>query len=322
MNHRSNAPPAWTRFAIAATGGASGWMFCHPMDVVKTRMQLLRSTKNRWNAGPAAESTRRSSLGMFRDIWRVEGMRGMYSGLSAGITRQFTYTTARIGLYETIRETCAPLLGIDTSAAALGSGIGFAFKLASGLVAGATACVLCCPVEVALVRMQADANRPLMERRNYRNVVTALLSIVKREGIAGAYAGVGALVTRGAIVSMAQLATYDTAKAAYQQPPFGFNDGVLLHLCSGVTAGFVYCAVSLPIDNVKSRLMDQTVREDGTVAVSGIRDAFRQSVAADGVASLWRGFPAYFARGGGHTILMFLFVEQYRKMVNEYYGAG
>ena len=302
-------PPAWTKFAIAASSGASGWMFVHPMDVVKTRMQLLNASHGRWNAGGVVEKRPHiNSVKMFADIGRMEGIKGMYSGLSAAITRQFTYTTARIGLYELIRDAAAPTFGIDSSPASLGSGKGLVLKLGSGLSAGALACVMCCPIEVALVRMQADASKHASERRNYRNVFTALLDISRSEGASGLWRGVGALVSRGAIVSMTQLASYDQAKGIYKG--WGMEEGIHLHLASALTSGFLYCVVSLPIDTVKSRLMDSSAKE-GEVA-AGIRDTFRQVVADNGVMALWRGFPAYFARGGGHTVTMFLFMEQVR----------
>ena len=41
----------------------------------------------------------------------------------------------------------------------------------------------------------------------------------------------------------------------------------------------------------------------------------------EGPLSLWRGFPAYFARCGGHTVFMFLFLEQYRAMLRNYYDG-
>ena len=42
--------------------------------------------------------------------------------------------------------------------------------------------------------------------------------------------------------------------------------------------------------------------------------------AEEGVASLWRGFGPYFLRGGGHTVGMFLFLEQYTTLVKNYLG--
>jgi solute carrier family 25 oxoglutarate transporter 11 len=40
---------------------------------------------------------------------------------------------------------------------------------------------------------------------------------------------------------------------------------------------------------------------------------------AEGVASLWNGFLPYFARCGGHTVTMFLFLEQYKKAAALYW---
>lgn len=36
-------------------------------------------------------------------VYGESGMRGMYAGLSAAITRQCVYTTLRVGLYDWIR---------------------------------------------------------------------------------------------------------------------------------------------------------------------------------------------------------------------------
>ena len=38
----------------------------------------------------------------------------------------------------------------------------------------------------------------------------------------------------------------------------------------------------------------------------------------EGVVRLWKGFGAYFLRGGGHTVFMFLFYEQYKKMARKF----
>jgi hypothetical protein len=92
---------------------------------------------------------------------------------------------------------------------------------------------MCCPVEVALVRMQvrrtsgiqcvrskliarthalatfqADSSAALADRRNYKHVFDAIFRIVKEEGIAACWTGVSATVARGMVVSMTQLATY------------------------------------------------------------------------------------------------------------------
>eukprot|EP00928_Gymnodinium_smaydae_P007116 TRINITY_DN12564_c0_g1_i12.p1 TRINITY_DN12564_c0_g1~~TRINITY_DN12564_c0_g1_i12.p1 ORF type:complete len:291 (-),score=81.49 TRINITY_DN12564_c0_g1_i12:64-936(-) len=83
--------PASVNFGLAAVAGCSGWMFVHPFDVVKTRMQT--------NEG--------KSLNPFRvcaEVGRKEGLTGLYSGLSAGLMRQCTYTMLRVGLFNNLTQ--------------------------------------------------------------------------------------------------------------------------------------------------------------------------------------------------------------------------
>ena len=41
---------------------------------------------------------------------------------------------------------------------------------------------------------------------------------------------------------------------------------------------------------------------------------------SEGVGSLWKGFSPYFARSGGHTVLMFMFKEYYDRLALQYYA--
>jgi len=129
--------PVWTNFVIAAMGGTSGWMFVHPFDVLKVRLQIN-------------ETGSKSPIAMMGQIFKTEGIPGLYSGLSAAVTRQCTYTTLRLGLYDTIRNRLSP--GTSKSSLPLWQ------KLVCGMGSGAIAATLCCPVEVALVRLQADGS--------------------------------------------------------------------------------------------------------------------------------------------------------------------
>lgn len=60
----------------------------HPMDVLKIRMQV------------SSGNLRETALCTFS----TSGIRGFYAGLSAGLLRQMTYTTTRLGIYNTLLE--------------------------------------------------------------------------------------------------------------------------------------------------------------------------------------------------------------------------
>jgi hypothetical protein len=37
-------------------------------------------------------------------------------------------------------------------------------------------------------------------------------------------------------------------------------------------------------------------------------------VTEEGLTALWNGYGPYFARSGGHTVMMYIFIEQYRSL--------
>ena len=66
-------------------------MFVQPLDLVKNRMQL--------SGAGGGKKEHKTSLHAIRSILKNEGITGMYTGLSAGLLRQATYTTTRLGIY-------------------------------------------------------------------------------------------------------------------------------------------------------------------------------------------------------------------------------
>merc|ERR1719228_1406726 len=117
---------------------------------------------------------------------------------------------------------------------------------------------------------------------------------------------------------MTQLASYDQAKEMLQ-PVLG--DGFPLFVCSAFASGLIYCTASLPLDITKTRI--QNMKPDpttGKMPYSSMVDALVKIPSKEGVLSLWKGFPPYFLRCGGHTVTMFLFKEQYTKMYKEFRG--
>eukprot|EP00944_MAST-04C_sp_MAST-4C-sp1_P011928 g11928.t1 len=304
--HKTNvAPPAWTKFAIAGFGGFSGWMFVHPFDVLKVRMQI--------NEGKSVSAFR-----VLTNIFKSEGIPGLYSGLSAAAARQFTYTTGRLGLYDVFTSSLTARL--NSSGSGKQVNLSLPQKLGCGLSAGAIAATLCCPVEVALVRMQADGVAPPELKRGYRNVFDAIFKTAANEGVATLWRGVVPTVTRGAVVSMTQLATYDQAKEMLLAYGIVKQEGTFLHLSASVCSGFIYCLASLPLDITKTRMQNQMPLADGSLKYTSIGDALIKIPRQEGILALWKGFPAYFARGGGHTVCMFIFVEKYRALVNGFYN--
>ena len=70
--------------------------FVQPLDLVKTRMQVNK----------VAEGAKKpSTFSVISNIIKNEGLSTLYTGLSAGLLRQATYTTTRLGIYTWLFET-------------------------------------------------------------------------------------------------------------------------------------------------------------------------------------------------------------------------
>jgi solute carrier family 25 oxoglutarate transporter 11 len=214
-------------------------MFVHPADLLKVRQQL---------AGEAGVTTPLGKLA--KDIVAKDGVKGLYGGLSAAVARQLSYGNMRLGFYQTFKDMAYPGKAEP----------GPVPKLGLGLCAGGCAAALANPIEVALVRMQADGRLPVEKQRNYSNIFNALMRIGKEEGVAAYMAGVGPTVVRAMVVNMLQVGGYDIAKTTYSG--MGVT-GVPLHITSALTAGFVYSAATLPIDTAKTRMQNQVANAAG-----------------------------------------------------------
>lgn len=64
--------------------------FVQPLDLVKNRMQIMKK-----QPGPKP-----TSLSVLLSVVKNEGFLKLYNGLSAGLLRQATYTTTRLGTYD------------------------------------------------------------------------------------------------------------------------------------------------------------------------------------------------------------------------------
>lgn len=71
-------------------------LFVQPLDLVKNRMQL--------QGMGGAKKEYANSFDAIAKILKNEGVTGIYKGLGAGLLRQATYTTTRLGVYTMLLE--------------------------------------------------------------------------------------------------------------------------------------------------------------------------------------------------------------------------
>ncbi|XP_062423463.1 uncharacterized protein LOC134135718 isoform X1 [Rhea pennata] len=196
----SEVPPtAAVRFVGAGAAACFADLVTFPLDTAKVRLQIQGEAKA---AGGAAGARYRGVFGTIATMVRTEGARSLYSGLVAGLQRQVSFASVRIGLYDSVKQFYAKA----PERAGLGS------RLLAGCTTGALAVALAQPTDVVKVRFQARARAE--GARRYQGTVDAYRTIAKEEGVRGLWKGTSPNIARNAIVNCAELVTYDVLKDA------------------------------------------------------------------------------------------------------------
>ncbi|KAI9594843.1 mitochondrial carrier domain-containing protein [Syncephalis fuscata] len=263
----------------------------HPLDLVKVRLQ---TTKGKQNMG---------TVRAIATILRVEGPLALFNGLSASLLRQATYSTVRFGVYDAIKERIPPESN---------GSIPVYKMMGAAVVAGCVGGVFGNPADVVNVRMQNDGQLPLDKQRNYRHALDGLRRVTLEEGPRALMRGVGPNVQRAAIMTCAQLTSYDFFKAQLLASPY-FGESVWTHFGASLLSGLVATTVCSPVDVVKTRVMNSPPGSE----FKGTLRTMVHMLRHEGISSLFKGWVAAFTRLGPHTIITFIILEQMRTMYDK-----
>lgn len=276
------------KYVLGGTAGMMASVIVQPLDLVKTRMQV---------AGASGKQEYKSSFDCIAKVFQSEGFLAFYNGISAGLLRQATYTTARMGVYQ---------MEVEHYQNAYKKSPNVLASMAMGVVAGACGAVVGNPAEVSLIRMMADNRLPEDQRRKYKNVGDAVLRIIREEGVFALWRGCAPTVARAMIVNMVQLASYSQFKLLFKNY---LNEGLGLHIASSMCSGLLTTIASMPMDMAKTRIQNMKIK-DGKREYKGTLDVIMSVIRNEGVFSLWKGFTPYLCRLGPHTVFAFVFLEQ------------
>ncbi|EPS45006.1 hypothetical protein H072_1022 [Dactylellina haptotyla CBS 200.50] len=285
-----------TRYPFWFGGASSMWaaVFTHPLDLNKVRLQTAKKPGN----GPKP-----GMMDTFKMIFRNEGFLGLYSGLTASLLRQASYSTTRFGIYEELKSIVKKPnkeLPLPTLIA-LSSTSGFIGSIAGN------------PADIINVRMQQDGALPPEKRRNYKNAIDGLIKMVRQEGLTSLFRGVGPNSGRGALMTASQLASYDEFKMLLLRSGM-FDDNLTTHFIASTMAGGVATLICSPVDVIKTKIMSS---QDP----AGIVHLLQETTRREGMAWAFKGLLPSFIRLGPHTVLTFIFLEQHKKIWRAIYSS-
>lgn len=221
--------------------------------------------------------------------------------------RQAIYATLRLGIYFNLSDYIKHNVNGDANLTAFQ-------KTYASLTAGAIGAFVGTPCDLVLVRMQSDKTLPEAERRNYRNVFDAFRRIVSEEGITTCWNGASPTIARAMSLNVAMLVTYDEAKERLTKL-FGKNNPRAIMFAASMLSAVATSTVSLPFDNIKTKLQKMKRLPDGTFPYKGFVDCAIKTATREGVFGFWAGLPTYYFRVGPHAIITLLTSELLRKLM-------
>ncbi|KVI08672.1 mitochondrial uncoupling protein 5-like [Cynara cardunculus var. scolymus] len=283
----------------------------HPLDLIKVRMQLQGENTHHAQLGTNNKVSRPPRVGPIAVGMRIvqqDGAAALFSGVSATILRQTLYSTTRMGLYDMMKNKWTDP---ETGNMLLWK------KIGAGLIAGGIGACVGNPADVSMVRMQADGRLPAAERRNYKSVVDALSHMAKNEGIGSLWRGSSLTVNRAMLVTASQLASYDQIKETILKKGL-MEDGLGTHVGASFAAGFIASVVTNPIDVIKTRVMNMKVEPGKAPPYAGATDCAMKTIKSEGPMALYKGFIPTISRQGPFTIVLFVTLEQVRKLLKDF----
>jgi len=294
----------WNTAEPFVFGGLSGMVatcVIQPIDMIKVRIQLTGE------GGALAKGVSRNPVVIGMDLIKTEGVSKLYTGLSAALLRQATYTTARLGLFRSISNAMQKEK----------EPLPFWKKSVAGLLAGGIGCVFGTPADVALIRMQADGKLPMDQRRNYKHVGDALVRMVREEGTMSLFRGNVPVVIRASMLNLGMLATHDQALELLQTYT---TNQTAVSVGAKLVSGFFASFFSLPFDFIKTRIQKQVKKADGTMPYKNFMDCCVQVTRTEGWGAFYRGFWTYYVRIAPHAMITLWAVDQLQAVKKRYYA--
>ncbi|KAJ1567324.1 hypothetical protein HK405_006366 [Cladochytrium tenue] len=265
------------------TAGAVSTALLHPLDLVKTRFQVDEANNRRGAYGI------RGTLASLRSTLRLDGVRGLYRGLTANLAASTLAWGLYFWWYSLIKDAMLAhqqqqQFGGGASdagpSAAAEARLSAGHHLVASALAGALASVITNPLWLVKTRMCAERAG---DAGAYRSLWDGLARTYRGEGVRGLYRGtVPALfgVSHGALQFMA----YEEMKRVWGAAPEGGSRklGPLEYSVMAVSSKLFATVCTYPYQVVKARLQNDRKKDDriykgsiGTIRRIFVREGFR-----------------------------------------------
>ncbi|KAI2652565.1 Mitochondrial folate transporter/carrier [Labeo rohita] len=273
-------------------------MVLHPLDLIKIRFAVSDGLKMR----PQYDGM----VHCMKTIWKLEGIRGLYQGVTPNIWGAGASWGLYFLFYNAIKAYKQEGRQTELSAGE---------HLVSAAEAGILTLCLTNPVWVTKTRLVLQYNAD-PSRKQYKGMMDALVKIYRHEGIPGLYRGfVPGLV--GTSHAALQFMTYEGLKREqnkYKKMPSESLLSPLEYITIAAISKIFAVAVTYPYQVVRARLQDQHNN------YSGIVDVIRRTWSNEGIEGFYKGMVPNLVRVIPACCITFLVFENVsRLLLGEYH---
>ena len=289
--------------------GIIGKTIEYPFDTIKVRLQSQRDTLPLRYQGP---------LDCFRQSFRVEGITGLYRGISAPLIGAAIETSSLFFSYRIAQNVLRATIFPSTSREPLP----LSALVVSGGASGAFTSLLLTPIELVKCQMQVPLSPSSVQGPRPLSIIA---SIFRHHGILGFWHGQLGTLIRETGGSACWFGGYEGVSALFRKhgarettsTAEAANDDPLplyQQMLAGATAGVSYNFIFFPADTIKSRMQTEEVNAGGHVRktfwVSG-RALWEQQ----GIRGMYRGCGITVGRAAPSSAFIFAVYEGLRKWV-------
>eukprot|EP00981_Chlorochromonas_danica_P009779 scaffold2817_cov177-Ochromonas_danica.AAC.7 len=195
----------------------------------------------------------------------------------------------------------------------------------AGAGAGAISSILCCPLDVAKVRMQVQGSLGLHKYQG--GVLSTVMKIYREEGIRGPFKGLGPALITAPLFWGSYWPLYGRLKP-FLAEVYPHSSPHVIHLLSAISAGAVADIITNPFWVTRTRIQTQFLHTEEAAGAGG---GGRRSITTyqmmakiyreEGILAFYRGLTASFL-GLSHVAIQFPLYEHLKATARSYRDDG